>query len=93
MKINYAAVSRSLIAFLFVASGVMKVMYFSKMVGYIAYLGVPFPTVALVLVILVELPVALAYAWGGYRVCYTGGILATTGACSCGRCMAVKGVK
>lgn len=120
MKINYPLLSRVLIALLFVVAGVQKLMGFDGTVMYIGSLGVPLPVIATVLVILVEIPVALAYAWG-YRVCITGGILvgftvlatilahrdiatgmnlimvlkniaivggilATTGTCSCGRC-------
>lgn len=120
MKINYPLLSRVLIALLFVVAGVQKLMGFEGATMYIGSLGVPYPVIAAVLVILVEIPVALAYAWG-YRVCITGGllvgftvlatiiahrdiatgmdlitvlkniaiiggILATTGTCSCGRC-------
>ena len=120
MKINYALISRVLIALLFVVAGVQKIMGFAGTAGYIGSLGLPFPEVLTALVILIEVPVALAYAWG-YRVCITGGILvaftvittilvhrdfsmganmvmalkniaiiggilATTGTCSCGRC-------
>lgn len=120
MKINYPLLSRVLIALLFVVAGVQKLMGFDGTAMYIGSLGVPLPVIATVLVILVEIPVALAYAWG-YRVCITGGILvgftvlatilahrdiatgmnlimvlkniaivggilATTGTCSCGRC-------
>lgn len=120
MKINYPLLSRVLIALLFVVAGVQKLMGFDGTVMYVGSLGVPLPVIATVLVILVEIPVALAYAWG-YRVCITGGILvgftvlatilahrdiatgmnlimvlkniaivggilATTGTCSCGRC-------
>ncbi|MFA5132299.1 MAG: DoxX family protein [Candidatus Paceibacterota bacterium] len=86
----------------------------------IGTLGIPLVSLVTALVIIIEIPVAIAYAWG-YRVCITGGILvaftvvatvlvhrdinsgmnlvmalkniaiiggilATTGACSCGRC-------
>ncbi len=120
MKINYPLISRVLIALLFVVAGVQKIMGFAGTAGYIGSLGLPFPEVLTALVILIEVPVALAYAWG-YRVCITGGILvaftvittilvhrdfsmganmvmalkniaiiggilATTGTCSCGRC-------
>ena len=124
MTFNYALISRVLIALLFVVAGIQKIMQFSGTALYIGSLGVPFPEVATALVILVEVPIALAYAWG-YRVCYTGGalvaftviatilahrdiqagmnlvmalkniaiiggILATTGACSCQRCMVLN---
>ena len=74
MKINYALISRVLIALLFVIAGVGKIMGFSGMVGYIGSLGVPFPAIATILVIIVEVPVALAFAWG-YRVRQMGWIL------------------
>jgi putative oxidoreductase len=81
MKINYACVSRSLIALLFVVAGVQKVMSFSGITGFVgslpgfAGLGSPMiATIATVLVIIIEIPVALAFAWG-YRICTTGMIL------------------
>ena len=121
MKINYALLSRVLIALLFVVAGIQKMMGFNEVVAYIGSLGVPLPMIATIIVILIEVPVALAYAYG-YRVCITGGILvgftvlatilahrdfsiganmvmalkniaiiggilATTGVCSCQRCM------
>lgn len=112
--------SRILIALVFIVAGIQKVTGFDGMVAYVGSLGVPFPTIAVLLAIAIEIPVAIAYAWG-YRVCITGGILAgftllvtvlvhrdintgvnfimalknlaiiggilaTTGSCSCGRC-------
>jgi putative oxidoreductase len=74
MKINYAFVSRSLIALLFVFAGVQKLMEFSGMTTYIGSLGVPLATIVTALVIVIEIPVALAFAWG-YRVCAMGSIL------------------
>ena len=74
MKINCALISRSLIALLFVVAGVQKIMNFAQVSGYIGSLGVPVPMVATLLVILVEVPVALSFAWG-YEVRYTGYIL------------------
>lgn len=71
---NYGLVSRSLIALLFVVAGVMKVTGFMGTVAYVGALGVPFPTLATILVIIVEIPVAIAFAWG-YRTCATGWIL------------------
>jgi putative oxidoreductase len=122
MKINYPLISRSLIALLFVVAGIQKLMSFSGTAVFIGSLiHTSVPTLAMlvtVLIIIVEIPVALAYAWG-YRVCLTGmtligftviatilvhnnlpqdmvmilknlaiigGILATTGICSCDRC-------
>ena len=71
MKINYACVSRSLIALLFVIAGVNKLMDFTNTAGYIGSLGLPLPVIATLLVILVEIPVALAFAWG-YKTRETG---------------------
>lgn len=70
----YGLVSRVLIALLFVVAGVMKVTGFAGTVGYIGSLGVPLPVVATLLVILVEIPVAIAFAWG-YKTCTMGWIL------------------
>lgn len=74
MKINCALVSRLFIALLFVVAGVQKIMGFAQVSGYIESLGVPVPMVAAILVILIEVPVALAFAWG-YKVRYTGYLL------------------
>lgn len=75
MKINYALVSRALIALLFVVAGIQKIRGFEGTVGYVGSLGVPLPTVVTLLVIIVEVPVALLFVWG-YRLCTTGMILA-----------------
>ncbi|MFA6608521.1 MAG: DoxX family protein [Candidatus Paceibacterota bacterium] len=74
MKINFALISRSLIALLFVVAGIQKIMTFSVMAGFIGSLGVPLPVIATILVIIVEVPVALMFAWG-YEVRKTGYIL------------------
>ena len=81
MKINYAFIARVLIAVLFVVAGVQKLMQFSGISGYVgslpgfANIGSPMiATIATVLVIIIEIPVALAFAWG-YRLCTTGMIL------------------
>jgi len=74
MKINYAFASRALIALLFVVAGVQKLMGFEGTVSYIGSLGVPFPMLAALLVIIVEVPVALMFAFG-YKVRTTGWIL------------------
>ena len=74
MKINCALISRSLIALLFVVAGVQKIMNFADTSGYIGSLGIPVPMVATILVILVEVPVALLFAWG-YKVRHTGYVL------------------
>lgn len=71
MKINYALISRSLIALLFVVAGVNKIMGFEGTVGYVGSLGVPLPVIATILVILIEVPIALMFAWG-YKVKQTG---------------------
>lgn len=64
MKINLACVSRSLIALLFVVAGVQKLMHFAETSTFIGTLGVPAPMLAAIIVIIVEVPVALAFAWG-----------------------------
>ncbi len=74
MKINYALISRILIALLFVVAGVQKIIGFQMIVGYIGSLGVPLPVIATALVIIIEVPVAIAFAWG-YRTCIMGMIL------------------
>lgn len=70
-KINLALVSRSLIALLFVVAGIQKAMHFSETVSSVAALHVPFATLATIIVIFIEVPVALAFAWG-YKTCITG---------------------
>ncbi len=74
MKINYALISRSLIALLFVVAGVQKLMNFSATSASIDSLGVPLAPLATLIVIAIEIPVALAFAWG-YRTCIAGWIL------------------
>lgn len=74
MKINYAFASRALIALLFVVAGAQKLMDFTGTVSIVEGLGVPFPMLATILVILVEVPVALAFAFG-YKVRMTGWLL------------------
>ncbi len=119
MNFHYPLISRVLIALLFVVAGVQKIMGFEGFAANLGTMGLPFPAVMAVLVILIEVPVAIAFAWG-YKVRITGGILAafvlativvvhkdvlgadmgvalknlaiiggilaTTGACSCARC-------
>jgi len=75
MKINYALVARSLIALLFVVAGLQKLMHLEETTASIAGLGIPLASLATLIVIAIEVPVALAFAWG-YRVCLTGSILA-----------------
>jgi putative oxidoreductase len=67
MTKHYATISRSLIALLFVVAGVQKLMNFESTAGYVASLGVPAATFATLLVIIIEIPVALAFAYG-YKV-------------------------
>lgn len=74
MKFNYALLSRSLIALLFVVAGINKLMDFQGTTGYFSSLGLPVPALAVILVILVEIPVALMFAYG-YKVKMTGYIL------------------
>lgn len=81
MKINYSFVSRSLIALLFVVAGVQKAMSFTGMSGFVGSLpgfsDISSPMVAMIataIVIIIEVPLALAFAWG-YRLCTTGMIL------------------
>lgn len=64
-----------LIALLFVVAGLQKLMDFGGTVGMVESLGVPFPMLAALLVIIVEVPVALMFAFG-YKVRTTGWILA-----------------
>jgi putative oxidoreductase len=68
---NYGTIARSFIALLFVVAGYMKVTAFASTAGYIGSLGVPMPTLATLIVILIEIPVALAFAYG-YKVRETG---------------------
>jgi putative oxidoreductase len=120
-----ACTSIILIALVFVVAGVQKMMSFNETAAYIGTLGLPMSVAIAALVVIIEVPVALAYAWG-YNVRYTGailavftfltilvahrdfsnslnmvmalknlaiigGIVATTGLCSCNRCSAVEG--
>lgn len=70
-KINYALVSRSLIALLFIFAGVGKVMSFSNFVSGLGQMGIPLPTLAALIVIIIEIPVAIAFAYG-YKIKETG---------------------
>lgn len=71
MKINYALISRSLIALLFVVAGLQKLMNFTETATSVGSLNVPLATLATLIVIIIEVPVALAFAWG-YRTCIAG---------------------
>lgn len=62
--IDYALITRALIALLFVVAGVNKLMQFSQTSGFIGSLGIPAPTLVTLLVILVEIPVALLFVYG-----------------------------
>ncbi len=75
MKINYALVSRALIALLFVVAGFNKLMGFEGTAGYITSLGVPMATLVTVLVIVIEIPVALMFVFCPKKICWTGGAL------------------
>lgn len=70
-KINYALVSRSLIALLFVFAGIGKVMGFSAFASSLGQMEIPVPMLAALIVVIVEIPVALAFAYG-YKVKETG---------------------
>ncbi len=74
MKINYALISRSLIALLFVVAGVQKLMNFTETSASIASFNIPLAPLVTLIVIAIEIPVALAFAWG-YRTCLMGLIL------------------
>ncbi len=64
MKINYALVSRSLIALLFVVAGYQKLTNFTSTVEGITQMGLPFASLVTILVIIIEIPVALLFAYG-----------------------------
>jgi putative oxidoreductase len=70
-KINYALVSRSLIAFLFVFAGVGKIMGFSAFTTGLGQMNIPAPMLAALIVIIIEVPIALLFAYG-YKVKETG---------------------
>ena len=74
MKINYALFSRSLIALLFVVAGLQKMTHFTDTAKSVASLDIPLASLATLIVVIIEIPVALAFAWG-YRTCITGLIL------------------
>lgn len=70
----YSLASRSLIALLFVVAGVQKAMNFKATAETLTALGIPLATLAAIIVILIEIPVAIAFAWGYYG-CIAGWIL------------------
>lgn len=70
----YALASRSLIALLFVVAGIQKAMHFQATSETVTALGIPMAAIVTVIVILIEVPIALAFAWGYYG-CIAGWIL------------------
>ena len=74
MKMNIALVSRSLIALMFLVAGVQKLNDFPGIVRTTTELGIPAALLVAMIVIIIEIPVAIAFALG-YRVCVTGIIL------------------
>lgn len=64
---HYGIIARSLIVALFVVAGVQKLMGFEGAAGYIGSLGIPMSTLVAVLVIVIEVPVALLFAYG-YKI-------------------------
>jgi putative oxidoreductase len=63
-KINYALVSRSLIALLFVVAGYQKLKDFSGAAEGIRQIGLPFAPLVTLIVIIIEIPIALLFAYG-----------------------------
>ncbi len=68
----YGLIARSLIALLFVVAGVQKLMDFNGITGFIGSLTVfsvhlPVPALLAVLVVAIEIPVALLFAYG-YKI-------------------------
>jgi putative oxidoreductase len=74
MKMNIALVSRSLIALLFVVAGLQKLMHFSDTTKSVASLDIPLAGLVTLIVIIIEIPVAVLFAWE-YRTCIMGAIL------------------
>jgi uncharacterized membrane protein YphA (DoxX/SURF4 family) len=74
-KINIALVSRSLIALLFVVAGIQKAMHFSETVSSVDMLHVPFATLATIIVIIIEVPVAWRLRGGTEHVSQGGHLL------------------
>ncbi|MFJ3046637.1 DoxX family protein [Herbaspirillum chlorophenolicum] len=63
-NINIYRIGRILLASLFVVSGIFKILGFSGTVGYFTSLGLPVPTVAVVVTILVEVGGGLLLMFG-----------------------------
>jgi len=59
-----ALVGRVLVAYLFIPAGLSKVMGFAGTVGYISSVGMPLPSVAAVIAIIVELGFGIALLVG-----------------------------
>ncbi len=57
-------VGRMLLALLFVISGIVKIVSFTGTVGYMGSLGIPFPTLAVLVSIVVEVGVGLMFFSG-----------------------------
>jgi putative oxidoreductase len=74
MKINIACISRSLIALLFVVAGLQKLTHFQETVASIQAIDIPLAGLVAIIVIIIEIPVAVMFAWG-YKTHITGGIL------------------
>ncbi len=72
VDIDYALVTRALMALLFVVAGINKLIQFKETSGFIGGgLNMPMPALVTILVILIEVPVALAFAYG-YKIKETG---------------------
>lgn len=63
-NINTYRIGRILLASLFVVSGIFKILGFSGTVGYFTSLGLPVPTVAVIVTILVEVGGGLLLMFG-----------------------------
>ena len=70
-----AFLARALIALLFIPAGIAKIIGFMGTMGYIAAMGVPFPAVAAVLAIVVELGLGLLLL-AGYQTRWSAMVLA-----------------
>jgi putative oxidoreductase len=57
-----------------VVAGLQKLMHFTETVANINAINIPLPGLVALIVIIIEVPVALMFAWG-YRTCIMGGIL------------------
>jgi len=70
-----AFLGRALIALLFIPAGIAKILGFMGTMGYIAAMGVPFPSVAAVIAIVVELGLGLLLL-AGYQTRWSALVLA-----------------